>query len=144
MNRTAVILLCVGLLLGAALGAAGAIWYSQYVTEHDPRLVWDAGLRDSDVLYVLLCAFDDDHSIDYPSWNVTLMDSQDEDFFPPVGVSQEVSYPVLDVIKSIGENKNITFAAAYVDDNGNISEWSTVTSSFDFNVGSIQGFRVTK
>lgn len=116
------------------IGAAAGLWYSEYLTTKNPRLEWDAGLRDSDVRYTLICAYDIAHSINDPNWNMALDidDPTHAEYFPEVGTSSVVTFPVLDVVNQIGPNQEIFFSIAYVDRSGNISEWATVSHVFDY------------
>jgi len=117
------------------LGAGLAAWWQNYVAPPaNPTVEWDAGVRDADVALTLLCAYDSMHSIDLPNWYKVLDINNPEDtaYYPPIGVSNVVVFPVFDVVNEVGANQEIWFSIAYVDASGNISEWLTVSHIFDY------------
>lgn len=130
MNKAAAIIAIVAAIF--VLGAGLLSWYHQYLnTEKTYKLSWDAGVRDVDVATVLLAAYDTTHDVENPNWHTAIKKAEQPAMFPePVGTSAQVFYNITDLVQSIGDG-TITFAVAYVDDSGNMSEWSTVAQVFD-------------
>lgn len=132
MNKTFAMIVGIALCL-TVFGAATALWYSEFLQPQlIPTLKWNASTRSQDVLFTLVCAFDDTHTIDNPNWHThfNILDPDDAAYYPPIGSDTLVSLDVSDVVAGIGQ-PHITFAVSYVDDWGNMSEWVTVEYNVD-------------
>ena len=94
-------------------------------------IAWNAGVRDADVAQTLVCVFGEDNSIDNPNWSIIIKKSDQPEFYPePVGQAKDVVLDVTEVCKTLATG-TYTWAAAYVDEAGNKSEWATLSFNID-------------